>query len=373
MSNTKNKPEFLSLEVKIQALKDICAIDELRHKLELIIYDALRDIKTGRHSFSSSWSICSNAVQNIRRKLKALEKKHNINRDFLELYLSLDKSLYLALKKDGDPLSVRELILESFDKDADKMPANKFISPYTYGTIFNNKESDKISFLIENNDLLPKSSQIFIKKKITERDHTPKLSNLKNDFGVKSFEVSLDDVPDIDKLKVAQRTFSKCKEPSQRALNYFYFRKALVKKYKDNDEHWKIVSEAFEKNLFNKINSNLISSLRQVDIGINGAEELVKKIALELRSDEDLMFKIVSKANTIQDENLILNFAAFVSKSDSVNAMITTKISQFLNRNSRNFYFNFSIASDNIKKAIIDDCKNQFLLTNKNFAWLKDF
>ncbi len=364
--------EFVALDVKLQALKDICANEELRHKLELIIFNSIKTLKNAHSGFSNYWTIGSNNIQNIRKQLKSLEKKYNIERDFLELYLSLDKSLYLAMQKTGQTLSLRELTLETLSKDADNTPANKFISPYTYGTIFNKQESDKIAFLIENKDLLPKSSLIFIKKKIIERDHTPKLSNLKNDFGVKSFEVSLDDVPDIDKLKVAQKTFSKTKDPLQRTLNYFYFRKALVKKYKNNEEHWKILAD-IDKNLFNKISSNFISSLRQVDVGVIGAEDLLKKIATELRQDEDLLLKIVSKSNTIQDENLILNFASFITKSASVKAMIYSKISQYLQRNNRTFYFNFSIASEDVKKAIIDDAKNQFLLTNKNFAWLKDF
>ncbi len=360
-----------SIEQKTMILKNIYENQLLREELEEILKTTLKKYKK-KNGYIEYERTNKKVRKALGKALTTISKKYQVEFSHLELYLSLDRDLFLNLEQTGQQLSTTELLLTEKNKN-NINPLKCSISPYTYRWIYKNKQEDKIAYLRENRKLFPNSTQKYINKKENELKLTPALKKITNAFEARIFEKELEEIPNKNRIKIALKEFKSNKSKADKALSALHFYHIVHNKYENDAICWAML-EGLELDIFDFVERSITKAIESFQLGEFQNEIKIKKIAEQIAKDEILVKRLAAELEHYAENEAyydVMNFLLWVTEGLKCNQDVINAIKRIMDNYDDLGPFSFQDASSNIKIAMVQDLKEQYILNNNKMSWLR--
>lgn len=359
-----------NLNENIELLKEIFNNQTLRNDLEEFISQTY-EVPLSCVDFSDD-----NFVKNIFiNKINDFSKKYNIEPFAIEIYFSLDRTLFNSYSTFYYPFSKKLLSLLKLPINVSKTAGTSFICPYEFRSIFSKNKAEEIKFIFENMHLFPDSTQNFFEKKFLLRDNQPKLVSISNDFQYKMLFHSLNNDINIDQLNTFHNKFVTHSCSLQKLLSSFYFRKAVKEKYDLNKINNPLFDKFFKKQS-NYIYSNIGNYFSESMNTTYTSDNVFFNVISFLKNDSDFTIECLDKQkkadvlNVLELDMILLHVFNSNSKvhdyiSNHLHNLILTNIS----------LFGFSLDENSEKAELISTFEykwsKRFMFFRQNVAKLK--
>lgn len=287
-----------------------------------------------------------------------LGKRFDLNRDAISAYFSMDTALLPKLDEHDTRSFEIQFYFELENDLSLRLNGRNILEVYDYAV------EEAISFLQNNIELFPKSTQTLItsKKSIFDNFKFINVPSLSNDFNTKAFANALSEIPCVHDLKIYLRRFSASLDNSVSNLStlYFNFYEALEIKYSDvkdsefNTYKEEIFNSFFEQFAYMKDNYGV-----RVDYK-NMFDKYLKRIC---QSDCSLnySFNAIKENNVLKLCKIFEEFTKSEDHLECVNSVFLNKLSKELNTE----LLDFNKLPVNLQQELILQSKKHYYENDK--------
>lgn len=203
---------------------------DLREELE----ETIRAIRT-RHMEENQTNELhvplSKTIENTVKRIEEMSKTYDIHTEGLKIYLTLDASIHSVVVRSTDNIINKPT---GFEKKEGKQVFHEPLTGGNLGIVYGRRKMDLINFCEDNIHLLPDSSQEEIREQQRIWRNKSEMDKITNEFEFRVYLASLDDNFDEETIRAHLHHLSWVGKSTEQMYTYYYFLKAIEKKYKDS-------------------------------------------------------------------------------------------------------------------------------------------